>query len=364
MNNQTNPKSFPSIIATGLLAGIVALCLGWLLSAGTRTAEAGTVAANIERSDQPAGMVIPAHPSGERNIALDLWRLWDLIGHTSIRLINDSYSNDIDWTPDDRVANALVEINDSLNEIVRVVRYPLCDFQPRYEEGISLLLPQLAKMRLTAIILASDARRLTVAGEHDKAAERIEAIIRIAGHASSDRVMISSLVGAAILNVAKLELERLSERGRLTDDGKARILVALDQSPGLEADDLLRFRQAIEMERDVLLGGLKTMLRKEDAGEMLTMLGATSVQSAMMRAMTDAAIEAEIQKGRRYYGEVLEAWDADDAAERMAALEARVEQRREGLFTSLMAPAVTKMHTSYRNAVSTKEAIRAMVAGR
>jgi hypothetical protein len=123
-----------------------------------------------------------------------------------------------------------------------------CDFRYRFdpknpEEGAAI--HELGKLRSGARLLKSDAARLWGAGDKDAAVARVEALYRMVGQLSDEPVVVVSLIGGAVLDLALVTTKTMVEGG-LTDAQKARLLAAID---ALDRKDPAGFEQAKAAEK-------------------------------------------------------------------------------------------------------------------
>lgn len=123
-----------------------------------------------------------------------------------------------------------------------------CDFKYTFnpkkpDEGGAI--SEVGKLRSGARLLKSDAARLWGAGEKDAAVARVEALYRMVGHLSDEPVVVVSLVGGAVLDLALVTTKTMVEGG-LTEPQKARLLAAID---ALDRKDPAGFEQAKAAEK-------------------------------------------------------------------------------------------------------------------
>jgi hypothetical protein len=101
---------------------------------------------------------------------------------------------------------------------------------PTMVPSLGLLLPQLAKARSAARILATDALRAAERGDGDRFVDDIEAIVHLSVHVADGRIMIGDLVGMAIRSLAT-----------------GRAMAALEWKPDLlDGAQLARLQRAFE----------------------------------------------------------------------------------------------------------------------
>lgn len=123
-----------------------------------------------------------------------------------------------------------------------------CDFGYRFDPkkpAAGGALQEVGTLRSAARLLKSDAARLWGAGDKDGAVARVEALYRMVGHLSDEPVVVVSLVGAAVLDLA-LVTTKTMVAGGLTDAQKARLLAAID---ALDRMDPAGFEQAKAAEK-------------------------------------------------------------------------------------------------------------------
>jgi hypothetical protein len=225
-----------------------------------------------------------------------------------------------------------------------------CDFQIPFEKGIGVLLPHLSKFRACARLLRVDARRLEIAGEGDGAGERLAAMIRMSGHVGNDHILISSLVGAAICNLALEESEAALDAGKLPPAARERIVAALDR---LDQHDPFAMKAAMRTEQRLTTQWVKATFRGADAGRQLVATGyltqpdsPSSTAAQTIALMNENQLHAAVDLLTPYYGKLLAAWDQPDSVQQLEALSRRVEQGEFGPLGRLMAPSVAKARAS------------------
>jgi hypothetical protein len=261
-----------------------------------------------------------------------------------------------------------------------------CDFEVAYEQGWMVLLPHLGKLRQCSRLLRVDARRLLVEGDAGTAAERVATMIRIAAHVRNDRLLIGSLVGAAILYQAGAEIDALIDSGRLTVHARD---VLLEPLRALDPTDPVSIRDALFGEKQITTRWIVENFHGPRAGADLVATGffdamgaaqdsspppatappgAATVppsapkpaaprvappsvtpnppsHKAVVSALDEEHLRGEVDRISAFYDEALSVWNRADADEKLKAISARVDT---GEFGSLIdfAPAITKAHES------------------
>lgn len=231
-----------------------------------------------------------------------------------------------------------------------------CDFENSYEGGVGMLLPHLSYLRQMARGLRLEARSLAVDGKRDEAAKLVAATLRMARHASHDRILISTLVGVAIGRVGSAEAAVLLDSGPLSDQSRAELRAALAY---VLTDDPFHGRASLETERDMFLEWFKIAVQKSDkAPHLVTALLGQSDRpelSQRVAALKGDKLAAEIARAREGYDEVIRAWGSDDATAKFIVLEKRVEQGEFGLIAQIAMPSFAR---SWKNCSETAQAFR------
>ena len=311
----------------------------------------------------PAERIADGLPDPE-NAALLYWICWS----TGFDTFGDGsqYQPEPDWKPSAEYAKTLTENQGVIRQLLRATRIRECDWGVEYSQGFGALMPHLGKLRAATRVLAADSRRLAADGKVEDAAERVAAIFRMARHAAQDPVLISSLVGLAIHNAGKAELEWLATNGHLSDAGRKNIGDAVEQIP---ASDPFRFHDAIKMERDIALEWIKKEFTGPAAGRRF-------LEQFAMPANDDDAAAAEVGKYnaeqlaegvdmmRPAYDEAIAAWGKPDAVERLRAIEGRVNSGEFGPVAKLMFPALNRSHEAYERGIKDAMMVREMVGAR
>jgi hypothetical protein len=239
---------------------------------------------------------------------------------------------------------------DSIGRLIEATRLAKCDWELPMEEGWYVLLPHLSKMRASARLLRADARRLAINGDAAASVERLAAMVRMAQHSARDHVLISSLVAAAIANIAAEEAEAQVDAGTLPAANRAALAAAF--RPVLE-EDAFRMKQAIRGEHRISLEWVKTKFRDDRAGqafaeEMAGMQGSAPMPESTksIPAMNGTQLAAAVDLLSPYYVQAIDAWDKPDAAERLELLTHRVEGGEFGPIGELLAPSLNKAKQS------------------
>ena len=142
---------------------------------------------------------------------------------------------------DPELAVFLREQAPALTLLRQAGRKPGCHFGRDYSYlSIDLLLPELAKLRGAARLLALDARYHAAQGDMVTALADVDALFSMVEHVSSDPLLISALVAVAIDAVATATLEDVLSAERNLEDGKR---ITAGQLQSIHLDGSLSFRR-------------------------------------------------------------------------------------------------------------------------
>lgn len=287
---------------------------------------------------------------GRFNAALQYHAAWMLLEHLL------EYA---DFTPEqleaidegvlpEAYAQALEADQQQIADLIAATRLAECDFGLHYEKGIGTLIPQLAAMRSSAKLLVNDARRLRDS-DPDAVAERLAAAIRLGEHASQTHVVIGSLVGAAIVELARVETQKLLDAGRL-NAGQARVIVAsLDR---VLTDDPFHGLGVLRAEASIMTAWIKFEYQGEGAGKELGRLLALAESGEAhgrrvrreLGRMNGEQIATMTDRMAEGYDALIEAWRADDPGGAVGEVERRMEKGEFGPVAGVLMPAMGSFH--------------------
>jgi hypothetical protein len=298
----------------------------------------------------PAAALAQEHPDLAPNAALHYWRVWQTRGFQTdegkklSEMAGAQYQiSDASWVPDEALTKALVSQQEFVDGLINASKLEGCDWGVAYDEGINALLPHLGLLRSSARILGSDARRLLVAGKPDEAAGRVAAMFRVAAHARTDQVMISSLVSVAVAVAAADETQVLASSGKLTEAGRAEILLALSR---FDATDPFQMKASIDTERRIFLVWIGTTAKGPTAGaDLIKTMGTfegpdNHYNDSPVKSMDESALRKAVADASPFYYDVAAIWDQPDAAARLKVITDRLEKGEYGELAKLVVPAV------------------------
>lgn len=319
----------------------------------------------LQPEDQGFTVDLRALPSwatkpADRNAALNYW--------SAIASISKEVSEaerKIDWGKIGRefdvaklpqefkdAAKLIAESGWSRQEVLIGSTVAKCDFEVRYETGFGALLPHLGRLRTIIRVMRVEARDFLSQGKADEAAANVAAMFRVAEHATHDRILISSLVGAAISAAAREEAQTLLESKKLTPAGRTLISQTLER---VLSNDPYMGKAAIESERDIFLGWTKSQFAKGPKHRAMV-IGLTSdnqdqspdakARADAIAKMTDAEVAAQIAKAQSAYDLALADWNDPEAPRKLTEISSRVSKGEFGLLAQVLFPSLSKARQS------------------
>lgn len=213
----------------------------------------------------------------------------------------------------------------------RAARSDVSDFELDFSQGFDLQAPHLAAMRGLAVHLIAEARARTIAGDGPGAAQLADTFNRIALHLKQDRLLISSLVGMAMLRASSETIDFMIEQEQLSARDAAMLLQAFD---GIDERDPTGLIDALDHERQYVGAWIRSLLA-EEMGELnaLTRLG-LAVES---REELDTFFDMDgYDRAMRDMVEAMRMDDLDKATTRLASIDQRLEAGDYGKLAQLL----------------------------
>lgn len=250
---------------------------------------------------------------------------------------------------------------DQIRDLVEATKLDVCDFGSNYEDGVGTLLPQLSVLRNTGKMLVNDARRLR-GTDPDAAAERLAAAIRLGEHTSQTSAIIGSLVGMAIVELARTEALSMLEAGALSHERAMVIDAALDR---VLTEDPFHAGEGLRIEGESMPAWIRYSYRGKNAGRELAKISGLmftedvdkrSVGKLQRMDEEEVARQADIMT--RAYGEILRAWRAEDPAAAMGEIERRVADGEFGPLCQILLPSLQRFRTQTLDAERTLTELR------
>lgn len=301
--------------------------------------------------DKMAGLQ-PPKLGGQTNAALLYFQAFERLSQDDAKLIVDKYTErKAGKFPDEETAKVLLANQRYIEDLMFAANTSACDFGIRYDQGFEALLPHLGHMRRGVRVLLADAFRLVRDGNSEGAAKRVAAAIRIAEHASHDRILISSLVGGAITSAGVNFCEELLAEGALTNAVARAASTALKEQ---RDDDYMGFRAAVQGESTLAVDWARSRFKGATAGADFarTLTSSTSTPALEMTnpltKMDETQLSVELDRLAAYYVEVQKAWDTPEAAKRLTELEEELQQGKWGSAAQIAGAAFGKSRASYQ----------------
>ncbi len=278
---------------------------------------------------------------------------------------------------DERQHSTLVEQQAYVEQLIAAAMMDKCDWGLHYAGGLETLLPHLGMMRGTARVLAADATRLVSlegtaeqrAVHEREAMRRVKAIFGVSRHLREDRVLISSLVSAAIASLGRSWVEERVFAGTLSVDGAQ---VALGAMRSMQREDLYGMRASVDGEGDIVDNWLKAEYGGEDGPEKLAdFIGTlqsegTHPADAVIAKMSRAEFDKAVVQVRQFYADNAKVWFQEDGNEQIARLAQATRNGEYGPVTARLAAVLdrawTADHKSRREFADSTKLLEAYVA--
>lgn len=287
------------------------------------------------------------------NAALAYYRAWAIMDQdlaaTLVTAGGDVALSD-DAAPELEAAQGVIE------DLIDAASTRGVDWEIKYEDGFAALMPHLGQMRAGAKIVGADALRCAQGNDGEGAAERAAALFRMTQHLDEDRILISSLVAMAIGNLGVGITDALIDQGVLSAEDAGIILEAIFAG---DEDDRYGMRAAMLGEWQLMSAYIVSNAPDTDAGAWLfeeTGIPSESDEAQKLERMQKDALLRELGGFAAYQGEVLSAWDEQDA-DRMNESEQRLIDGDYGSLAMIIAPSVTRAFDSHLKAKSEMEAL-------
>jgi hypothetical protein len=148
-----------------------------------------------------AGQPPAAGADPAANAAVKYWQAFGLL--PALDKDQEKILREWDKAPLDAAALKLIDRSrNSLEYLHRGSKLPRCDWALDYEDGISLLLPHMAKARTLAGLAALRARHAFERGDAKAGWADVIALLQLARHVETDPLMIDQMVGFSIEGMA------------------------------------------------------------------------------------------------------------------------------------------------------------------
>ncbi|MFG0283413.1 MAG: hypothetical protein ACF8R7_03235 [Phycisphaerales bacterium JB039] len=289
-----------------------------------------------------AAPVPPAEFAGPSNAALAYYRAWMVAPRDAWQAFKDGDNT------------ALDDLQGTIGALIDSAAIRQCDWGVQYDQGPWALLPHLPELRASARLLQADADRLISAGQIAQAADRVEAMFRMSRHPLRDRMIISSLVSAAISSVACETAGALLDAGALAPADAQR----LAEAARLTADPF-GAREAIRAEGVVFIGWAQETLTGPDAGQIMAEIAALTGDGAEspLARLNGEQLARALDQLTPYYEQAVAVFADPAAADRLNALERRIQAGEFGPAAKVLAPAMSKVHEQVTRQIDKRNAI-------
>ncbi len=260
--------------------------------------------------------------------------------------INDYRSNP-GRSPSPEMRALITRAAPIVDNVLRASQQRYSDFGLDYTQGFDLLLPHLAPMRNLARLVQADSAMRLSDGDGAGAAERIAALYRIADQAGDDRILISSLVGRAVFEVAEQSANMGFDRGAF-DPASASVL--LKATRAFDQTDPFQTLDAIMMEQTLCVNMIRGHLLGDDPSkrsEILSDLASESGLSEQLAALSDDEIERSLDQYSEMMGRYVEAYSQSDpevARAQLKELATRLENGEFGIVAQLLTPGFNRIY--------------------
>ena len=284
----------------------------------------------------------PAEFAGPPNAALVYYRTWLVAPQEAWQAFKEG-----DTT-------VLGDLEGTITSLMLGAAIPRCDWGIQYDGGPWALLPHLSELRTSARLLKADADRLQEAGQIAAAADRIEAIFRMSGHMRRDRMIISSLVSAAISSTACDATAALLDTGEVAPDDAQRLLAAARLSA-----DPFGAREAIHAEGVVFIGWCRETLTGPDAGQLMVEIAAMAGQGAdsPLAKLNGEQLSKALDRLAPFYEQAVALFNEPDATEKLKALESRAQAGDFGPAAEVLAPSISRVRENVARQAEQRQAI-------
>lgn len=288
-----------------------------------------------------------AQSSNTDNAAVWYQQAIDLQRRLSPKDLDLIYSIDWDHPPTSQQLAALAKARPILELMRKGSQRQYSDFNLNYEDGMEILLPHLGSMRTITKIAHAEIVADVQQGRNDLAVDRMQSLIRMTSHLNDDRILISSLVGRAVYDLADRDIQAGLDRGIITGNESAHLasaLASLDQADPFGVVEAIATEQFIFsdwMERNFLEPGKRNKLTAMLEGDPQLNPWAGQLQQ-MSREQFLAEIDSYNQTMDRY----VEAFNQDDPAvakQMMDAIKADIEAGNIGSFAATLIPSFSRI---------------------
>ncbi|HYE63686.1 MAG TPA: hypothetical protein VD997_16970 [Phycisphaerales bacterium] len=293
----------------------------------------------------------PRGAGGGSNAALAYFEAWDMPTRKEFVRLNELAANvpEPDKKIQPELRAALSEHSGYVDSLLKAASIEHCDWGFGWSAGWGMLLPHLGWTRMSCRVLAADARRCMEDGSAIAAIERVRAMVRLGQHASEGPVLISSLVGIAIMQRGVTLTNELLDHHAFTP-AQARMLLRVFE--GIPREDLCHTRASIRKEREITVAWLLEKCRSAEPGldysRLMREMG-MGASEWFVAGMTREQFERDLARAERYYHEIDRAWAGELPQVRLSELEEQLMELQHGLIACQMTPSVGRAQKTVAN---------------
>ena len=317
---------------------------------------------------------VGAQPNADENAALRYWRAFSLMSESDAEMIStltDAKAEGDAWLDDEANTSWLDEQGDTIELLLDASEMPEADFGIDYDKGIEALLTHLAPMRQAARLTLLRAEADLASGDTRSAIEHAAGAMRMAQHLTDDRVIISSLVAASIFDSASDFIENALNEGEFAKADLAPIRAALDR---FDTGDPFGAERGIATEGEIFAKWTRRRLASLPPDErrelILSFLGHTEDEvgpegEAVLDILSrDEGLNEQMRLYTMFFRQAREAWDKEDARERLRLLEKGVKEGVFGHVAVYLAPSLTRVQEQDSNMRERFEHIERLIEAR
>lgn len=239
-----------------------------------------------------------------------------------------------------------------------------CNWGLQYSKGFDMLLSHLSQVRRLAYVMIADARIQASKGNHELAFERCIAVLKMSRHVG-DETLISFLVGVAMESVADKCIGDLLGQKR----ADSTLLGSLKKELAALAKKAPSPENSLDIERQVVVGQLKM----EKVGDLMRTMDPDKSEEDVLEEVRKLGGEEFLKKSRDYYSNYMKSIMSilrsrkpyTEIHQQLAELAKRLEKQQEKdpevMFTSTLAPAISKVYGNMIRSRTQANALRAAV---
>lgn len=296
---------------------------------------------------------VGAQVSSDENAALRYWRAFSLMSEKdaeTISTLTDANAKGDAWLRNEAHTTWLDGQSDTIELLIDASKMPEADFGIDYDKGTEALLTHLSPMRQAARLTLLRAEADLASGDAPSAIERTAGAMRMAEHITDDRVIISALVAASIFDRASGFLEAAIANGELAGADLAPIRASMDR---FDDADPFGAERGVASEGEIFAEWIHRKLAslppEERRATILSFLGYTEDDvtpegETMLEIFSrDEGLNEQMRLYKMFFRQAREAWDKEDARDRLRLLEKGVKEGVFGHVAVYLAPSLTRV---------------------